>query len=192
MGSFPIKCRASRPSRKRCFKINRLWHLGQGDPRPGRSLDRDLHAQPTGGAPAACRVPATAPRVQGAAGRRGTGSPCREKEAQKRGGLRPCGQDPGIGVPAPGIPVFGTDFSCHLPPPSDHYQDMGQVCAWCHDEIAGGDDRGNLGRVSHGICQPCLAAKLSTLPPVLLAKQAGPARTRRAIPALERVPFALA
>jgi len=70
---------------------------------------------------------------------------------------------------------------------------MGQVCAWCHDEIAGSDDGERPGRVSHGICRPCLSAKLAALPGILRANPVGPDRpSRRLVPGLEGSPLALA
>ena len=103
------------------------------------------------------------------------------------------GRDPSLGVPFPRNPVFGTDLLCHLPPRSDHLLDMGQVCAWCHDEIAGSDDRERFGRVSHGICRPCLTERLAALPGILRANPAGPDRpSRRLIRELEGSPLALA
>ena len=98
----------------------------------------------------------------------------------------------GCGVPAPGNPAFGTSFFRHLLPRPDHFQGMRQVCAWCHEEIGANDER-SLGRVSHGMCRTCRAAKIAALPATGLAQEPDRGRAPRQLGrVLEAAPFALA
>jgi hypothetical protein len=72
---------------------------------------------------------------------------------------------------------------------------MGHVCAWCRDEISASDGGHSrpLDAVSHGICRPCLDARIAALPPIRTrARDLDQGRAARpSVRGLERAPFAL-
>jgi hypothetical protein len=121
--------------------------------------------QPTGGRRAACRAPARAPRMQGAAGRPGEARPLQGKARAES----PCGSlsRPGLGVRSPGPEKSRLRDRLFSPllTPTGHFQGMGQVCAWCQDEIGAKSGRyvRSTAQVSHGMCRPCLDARIAAL-----------------------------
>ena len=66
---------------------------------------------------------------------------------------------------------------------------MGQVCAWCEDEIGAS----SLGRVSHGMCRPCFDARIAALPAIRHVLEPDRARNpKQPRQVFEATPLALA
>jgi hypothetical protein len=130
--------------------------------------------------PRSGRVRKTDQPLQGNRGRKALMSASRERER-------------GSSVPELGNPAFGTNFPCHLSPQPDHFLAMGQVCAWCQDEIGPKGKSPSLGRTSHGICRSCLDARIAALAPTQLRGEPSRSQGLRAPRrVLEALPLALA